>query len=412
MVSYTPTAEAIVRYVEAKALIGGTTTGQGIRSKSGAKSTPKMYHGAMRNVEETQDKRLPEAGTKIIDLDGGDADEVEGFRRALKKNAAYFYHLSEGADETARKHFVALQTNNLLQSSLVGVHALALTAADLAALGAAKAKVVWSPYSNRLLYESTIDLQALRSSGATFSIGCDWTPTGSKNLLLELKVARFMAGKQPAAGLQSEQLVAAVTRDAARVAGWGEYLGHIRPGALADLVVIDGTDGDPYDHLIDATERDVALVVIHGVARYGDVSLFEKVHADPAHPAEALTIAGRKKLLHTFTPGSQINHVSLATARKRLEDAMGDLPAFQQRVQNAQNGLQLLGAEESFTLLLDNDMGDAGAPDVELFADVDLPESLELDPLEVNAGTYWDRVEKQKNLPDDLKTELKNAYTG
>ena len=46
-------SRAIVRYIEAKALVGGTTTGQGIRTQ--VRGGARLFRGAMRNVEETND---------------------------------------------------------------------------------------------------------------------------------------------------------------------------------------------------------------------------------------------------------------------------------------------------------------------------------------------------------------------
>jgi imidazolonepropionase-like amidohydrolase len=419
MAGFTPTAEAIVRYVETKAVIGGTTTGQGIRGKAGVQTTPAMYHGSMRNVEETNDVRLPEASSMVPNLQAANAEKVDAFRRALQNRKAYFYHLSEGVDTEARSHYLALREHDLIRPALVGIHGLGLQPADFRIMGDKQAKLIWSPYSNRLLYKGLIDLAALKESGVVFAIGCDWAPTGSKNLLFELKVARFFTRQNANSGLSSEDLVRAVTSDAARVVGWDQHLGKLRAGALADLVVIAGNGGDPYDHLIDATEADVALVVIHGIARYGDKELFDRVHSALGQDPESLQIGGRDKRLFTFTAGSQINQVSLATAQSRLQEAMDDLPAFKERVETTGNELLALGSTDDggFTLVLDNEFDEvdesptAAAPGPFLLADVELPQEIELDGLETNSGTYWERLDAQPNLPQELKEELKSAYT-
>ena len=51
---------AVVRYVEAKCLVGGTTTTQGIALSSFA-GIQHFYKGIVRNVEQTDDADLPEA---------------------------------------------------------------------------------------------------------------------------------------------------------------------------------------------------------------------------------------------------------------------------------------------------------------------------------------------------------------
>ena len=96
---------AVVRYVECKALLGGTTTSQGIELFSN-KGARRLYRGNIRNVEQTDDKDLPGAGTRIGDVDAATASN---FLRTIKGKQCYILHLSEGTDEAARNHFLALR---------------------------------------------------------------------------------------------------------------------------------------------------------------------------------------------------------------------------------------------------------------------------------------------------------------
>jgi cytosine/adenosine deaminase-related metal-dependent hydrolase len=405
------TARCLARYVECKALIGGTTTGQGMKTQIAGRDA--VYRGAMRNVEETNDKRLPEAGTRVPDIDDR-REVIKSFRDALKRRKAYFYHLSEGVDERTRKHFLRLREQDLLQPSLVGVHALALQAADYEQMAAVGAKIVWSPFSNMLLYGQTLDLAAVRKSGVPMAMGCDWTPTGSKNLLQELKVARW-AVEQQEADLTSEDLVRAVTTDAAAVTAWQEHVGTLTPGAFADLVVVAGADGDPWDALIDSTEADVELVVIHGVPRYGAVEPMRRLHSEPDKPLEEVSVAGRDAAFHLYTPGAVVNDLGFGPARKVLEEGMGDLYALQDEAAEESSRLQSMGMAPAFTIALDNEYepDPAGLSEedaVTLLADIPMVKSMDLDPPEVGAGDYWDRIDEQPNIDDGLKTTLKRAY--
>ena len=81
------------------------TTTQGIElfSNAGAR---RYYRGVVRNVEQTDEVDLPEAVTRIADVD---AKSPERFLARLKKQSCMLLHLSEGVDETARKHFRALK---------------------------------------------------------------------------------------------------------------------------------------------------------------------------------------------------------------------------------------------------------------------------------------------------------------
>ena len=48
---------------------------------------------------------------------------------------------------------------------------------------------MWSPFSNLWLYGATTDVAAARARGLRLCLGSDWAPSGTKNLLGELKVA-------------------------------------------------------------------------------------------------------------------------------------------------------------------------------------------------------------------------------
>jgi imidazolonepropionase-like amidohydrolase len=409
------TARALVRYVEAKALIGGTTTGQGIKTQ--VRGGTQMFRGAMRNVEESDDPRLGDASTLVPDLWVKDPERVKKFRKALDHWPAYFYHLAEGIDDASRQHFLDLRVNDLIKRSLVGVHSLGLHPEDLVFLASQGAKVVWSPFSNLLLYGRTLDLGALRRSGVTFGIGCDWAPTGSKNLLQELKVARHEVARQES-DFTSEELVRAVTVAAAAVTDWQDHVGVLRKGALADILVIDGTGGDAFDHLIDATEPAVRLVVIDGRARYGDRDLMERLHVEPEHPLEPWSLAGRDKALHLYAPASQLNDVPFAVAIERLEAGMADLPKLAEESKDQQDQLLAMGMEEpGFAVELDNEYepapGEAdGAAEGELLASIPMAQSIRLDAPQVGSPGYWELVDAQPNISAELKRALRKAYGG
>ncbi len=93
--------QAIVRYVEAKCLLGGTTTSQGIALFSN-NGIQKYYRGIVRNVEQTEEPDLPEALAKISDVE---AQDVSKFFARLQKSSCLLLHLSEGLDSKAHKHF-------------------------------------------------------------------------------------------------------------------------------------------------------------------------------------------------------------------------------------------------------------------------------------------------------------------
>jgi 5-methylthioadenosine/S-adenosylhomocysteine deaminase len=410
-------SRAIVRFVEAKAIIGGTTTGQGIRTQ--VRGGARLFRGAMRNAEETNDPRLPEAGTRVPNLGRRPVDFAAfaaSLARRAKVGAAYFYHLAEGTNPLARRTFTDLRDHQLLKPSLAGIHGLALDPGDLGALATGGSRLVWSPFSNLLLYGKTLDLAALVASKAIFSIGSDWSPTGSKNLLEELKVARFEVARQ-GGPLTARDLVAAVTVQPARVLGWQGQVGTLAAGALADLLVLRGTTGDPYERLIDAVETDVRLVVTHGIARYGDRAMVEAL-TPGSQAVERWKLGGVDKGFQLHAPQSGLDDLSFGDAYDFLVAAARDLPAFRESIAAERVRSRALGVDpdDQFTLTLDNepefdaDGADRAGPQRADWSD--LPKSIEIDAPWVDAGTYWSRVTKQHNIDPALKQMLHDAYQG
>src|SRR4051794_836743 len=150
---------AIVRYVECKALVAGTTTSQGMQlfSNAGAR---RYYRGNIRNVENTEDKELPEAGAKIPDIAAKDA---KAFLKRIQSKDCYLLHLSEGIDDTARSYFLNLKFDDgswALADSLAAIHAAGLKDEDFKVLADHGVSIVWSPLSNLLLYGQTADVKA------------------------------------------------------------------------------------------------------------------------------------------------------------------------------------------------------------------------------------------------------------
>src|SRR5262249_12532306 len=149
---------AIVRYVEVRALLGGTTTSQGIALAKSAIIS--HFRGLVRNVESTHDTQLKPAATHIADIDSTDA---EHFLARISGSQKLILHLSEGIDAHAHDAFAALHLTDgrwAITDNLIGIHCVALTAQDFTTFGQHGGSMVWSPLSNLLLYGQTANLGA------------------------------------------------------------------------------------------------------------------------------------------------------------------------------------------------------------------------------------------------------------
>src|SRR6516164_8897886 len=258
---------SLVRYVETKCLLAGVTSSQGISLQSDHLNA--YYRGAMRVVEDPVERNFPKATTHIPDIE---ASEWVQFKKILDRASCLLLHLSEGVDERARAAFLALQNSQgdwAISSALAGIHCAGLQPEDFTVLGQHGGSMVWSPLSNLLLYGGTTNIAAAKSAGVPISLGSDWSPTGSKNLLNELKVAKTVSDAG-GLGLSDRDLAAMVTRTPASIVKWGALVGSLESGKRADLIIVDAPPGaDVYTGLISARETNVQLVVIDGKAVVG-----------------------------------------------------------------------------------------------------------------------------------------------
>ncbi len=392
LLSRAGTPRAIVRYVEVKLLLGGTTVAQGLKAQSGPGSS--FYKGLVRNVEVPDETGLLSARTRVPDLR---QDLVAAMKEGLDHGDPYLFHLAEGVDDGATEQFRLLKREGLLRRNLVCIHCLGLSPTDHATMRSEGVHTVWSPLSNLLLYGKTLGAQELPGA---FALGCDWAPSGSRNLLHEIKVAHLHARAQ-GWDLSAERLALSVTVDAAAALSWGDRLGRLADGMLADLLVLDSRDADPFDNLLRATERDIRLVLIDGMARYGEIALMKSTH--DAQSLEPLSVGGRRKALFLSEPDSSLG-ITLKQAVDHLNQAMADLTTPPTPLRVATGGRD--AERDDFAVELDM-QGDADPDDEGLRAALAaLPPltSVTLDPLTViDDPAYFEGLDRQINLPGYLK---------
>ena len=149
--------------------------------------------------------------------------------------------------------------------------------------------MVWSPLSNLLLYGGTTNIAAAKSAEVPIALGSDWSPTGSKNLLNELKVAKTV-NDVSGLGLTDCELVSMATCVPASVVKWDGLVGSLEPGKRADLMIVDArSDPDVYAGLIAARETAVQLVMIDGRPVVGEPALMTSLGAT----GETLTVGDK-----------------------------------------------------------------------------------------------------------------------
>lgn len=298
-----------VKYAELEGLLGGETSIQGAAQDSATDGV-----GA-RNVEsDVFNTRI--ASPRVAAIANFTGPGLAAFAAALQGGTydAWMVHLAEGVRDadrrpgdtvSSRSEFQTLVSKGLLTVATVILHGVALERPDYAAMRAAGADLVWSPRSNLQLYGRTTNVYEAIAEGVGVSLGTDWTPSGSAGLLGELKVAdRALRDNRVLGSSRSlvprfayrrgnlrldRALVDMVTRNPALALRWERYVGSIKKGLRADLVLVRDPEASrrgkdkinrsrsPYRALIDATEADVRLVTVDGEAVVGGDRLMRRL---------------------------------------------------------------------------------------------------------------------------------------
>ncbi|CAN5903762.1 hypothetical protein BH11MYX3_BH11MYX3_21450 [soil metagenome] len=265
------------KYGELKALIAGTTSVQGSANPSDKACFASLARtidqsgnglGFDRMQTSTLFPSLTSASSVCANFDSGRTD-------------AYLIHIGEGVDATSRDELAKLGTISSTPQCLYSphttiIHGTALGDPEMTTLATHGMSLVWSPRSNVFLYgagtdlSKTTDVPLALSKGINVALAPDWSIGGSQNMLDELRFADHVDNVEWGDQLSPQQLFAMATINAARALGVEDVLGSIEVGKKADLMVIPGDLSTAYDSLLKATPADVRLVMVGGVALYGD----------------------------------------------------------------------------------------------------------------------------------------------
>jgi hypothetical protein len=251
-----------------------------------------------------------------------------------------------------------------------------------------------------------------------------------------MKVAWLHSQQALNGQFSAREVVAMATCDAARILKWEKVLGTIEAGKRADLLVIDGTAADAYDALLRATETDLRLVMVNGIARYGAPDLMQ-----PLAPSDQTVRVGgqiRRLFLRQATADPDVAQVPLSTATTTLRVALHDIAKLAKETEKPKPAgaiRRVLDARAApvWTLALDEIFssgvefsprlpfsgprdftGPERAPRV--LAKTAPPLStilkpVELDPLTVaDDDNFLQRIAQQPNVPSPLRNGLSELY--
>jgi cytosine/adenosine deaminase-related metal-dependent hydrolase len=314
--SYTGGASHAARAAqELRMLLGGVTT------MAGGAGEP----GLVRNAD------MPGLGeglpTAPADSETFPLDDADGLLLAsgcsygkdhagpddVARAGAFLAHLGEGVDRDAENELVCALTADygLVTPTSGAVHAVATTAALAADFGARSALVVWSPRSNVALYGNTAEVPLLLRSGVEVALGTDWLLTGSMNVPRELACAKTWSDVYFDHALDDHALFSMTTTAGARAVGAGDAVGRLAPGMLADLVLVERREREPFSAFVSA-EPDASLLVLRGGAPlYGRAALLEALGAGDC---DELDVCGARQRACTADSGFTLAELETAAS--------------------------------------------------------------------------------------------------
>jgi cytosine/adenosine deaminase-related metal-dependent hydrolase len=308
--------EALLAYVQARALVGGTTSIQGWP----AFNRPAQL--VLRNIDSE------EAGTNNRNLVYTSVitetpDQLAHTAKLMGGGAGFIYHCSEGQQgSVVAREFTDVAKASCLEKKLIAIHCNAVADSDWEHWQTSSAgAVVWSPFSNLWLYGTTTNIPAAQKRGVAICLGSDWGPSGTKHVLGEIKVAKLVSQKQNFA-LSDQDLVAMVTSNPGDVLArcWSRQIGRLTQGSFGDVTVLKPHgDGDIWSQIVNATEREVVLVVVAGKPRYGDAAMMKT-----AGPAATINVSGKKRALAIPDPTDSSKAFQWTEIVSRLDSVRKD----------------------------------------------------------------------------------------
>jgi hypothetical protein len=163
--------------------------------------------------------------------------------------------------------------------------------------------LIWSPVSNLLLYLDTIDVKKLLDKNINICLGSDWSPSGSKHVLDELKFAKFVSELLDLK-ISPADLFKMVTINPVKALGV-TGTGSVRENYDADLFVLRKKNKDALDALFESSDEDIDFVMVNGRIVFGLKSYFEtqlKVDFQAFAPEEGRNVSQRGVSINSNIP--------------------------------------------------------------------------------------------------------------
>ncbi len=174
---------------------------------------------------------------------------MRGLRLSDRLGLRLMTHIAETRDEmrmvgerygcTPVQHLDAL---GLLDDRMIGAHCVHVDGRDMATLAERGVAVSHNPQSNMKISSGVAPVERMMRAGVLLTLGTDG-PCSNNDLDMweEMRSASFLQKSSTGdpCALPAYEVLKMATVNGARALGWGDELGVVREGALADLILVD-----------------------------------------------------------------------------------------------------------------------------------------------------------------------------
>ena len=224
----------------------------------------------------------------------GEGVEAE-YKKAIDNDIPFITHCSEGFDSETVQDVKVLDKKGGLGDHSVLVHGLAFSESDIDLIKKRGAFVVWCGDSNMFMYNKTTNIRMLLEKKVNVCIGTDSSMSGGENLLYEMMFDKKLYKKLYAEELPDETIYRMVTVNPAKAFRLADT-GEIKPGYIADLLVVRDRGGSYHNSFVAADLRNIMLVVINGLPVYGDAE-FAPLFSSLGVKYQEIILAGVEKVI-------------------------------------------------------------------------------------------------------------------
>ena len=277
------------------------------------------YAGLLRNVDKEKinnnPKGYPEYQTFPVGDSGGKicnesttACGCGSYKYTINKNYYFGPHIGEGINDYGINEFMCLQQQGLFSNKLAVIHGVAATPAIIRDLAKAGSTLIWSPRSNVSLYGDTARVTVYDNMGVTIALGTDWIYSGSGNMLREYQCADFLNAYYFDHHFSDYDLWMMGTWNAAVALGLDPVIGDLAAGKMADIAVFAKNGRSEHRAVLEAENKDVALVMIDGKLAMGDANIMTS--------GQAVTVGQVSKKVDTKATGAAADFNTISKTAK------------------------------------------------------------------------------------------------